>query len=245
MQDTTRLDIGFYAKYYKRHSPDDVTKSHTPLSDDEILFLAQKHWPKRTKSGAGWTVPIPPDHFFTPFVKLVEGDVMVAKVAVRNEGEEPRMNVYVRRADKTKGRANFVNLIVYEHAVLGEDAEHDLNILFPAASPVHDEPMDPSTFLHNVFELSGGSKPKNEDGAEWSAEQVRNEFKRSCAFKRQYAALAPDDDDLIELGAWSEGTLYIHQGLVDQLEGIWFFEVLMADAALDGDIKYVDGRTVR
>ena len=101
--------------------------------------------------------------------RLQEGDRVEATVAVRREGEVPRLSLSIRGVDLPADRriekvaASGVDLVLYRHDVLGDDATTNATweIVSINAVPLEgSRPMDLLTLLHNHFGSDGGTDTK-------------------------------------------------------------------------------------
>jgi hypothetical protein len=103
-------------------------------------------------------IPVPPDGFMSPVVKLTEGMRLTGEYKARREGETPRINIW---ADGEKTPAIAVELDFYHRDVLAEndegttDAEWEL-VNFRAMA-FENEPIKPDVLMHNHFRSDGGT----------------------------------------------------------------------------------------
>lgn len=112
-------------------------------------------------------VEVPAVGFFTGVTEVTGNTELKAVYEDRRRGEMPYIQVVAVGA--TKIPAAFVEVILYRHDVLGNDAstsDADREIVSINARPtLEEEPMTPMTMARNFLELPGGTK------AEYTAEQ--------------------------------------------------------------------------
>ena len=116
-------------------------------------------------------VVIDPEGFFSPIVKLQNGDECTSVYESRKPGEEPRHSSRQLAAPRSKSAAVAVDVIVYRHDVLGKDASSDADweIISVNARTTHEpEPIHPDTLIANHLGLDGGT-PTNMTDAEFVA----------------------------------------------------------------------------
>jgi hypothetical protein len=121
-------------------------------------------------------VVVDPTGFFTPVRELKEGDSGKWEFVARQEGEEPRLEMYI---EGEKSPAKRVEIILYSHAVLAEENEQSCDADWEAvsinASPYEEEePIRPFVFMANHFHISGGSHTNMSDHD--FVEQLRKSF---------------------------------------------------------------------
>lgn len=147
--------------------------SHWEISDDELLERVAEAL-SSAKQGyreGVLEVPIDPSGFFSPVVELQEGDQLVGAYEARKPGEEPRKSVRRRASWRAKSAAAAVDVILYRHDVLGDDASSDADweiISVNARVTMEPEPIHPDTLIANHFGLDGGT-PTNMTDAEFVA----------------------------------------------------------------------------
>lgn len=145
--------------------------SHWEISDDELLERVAEAL-SSAKQGyreGVLEVPIDPSGFFSPVVELQEGDQLVGAYEARKPGEEPRKSVRRRASWRAKSAAAAVDVILYRHDVLGDDASSDADweiISVNARVTMEPEPIHPDTLIANHFGLDGGT-PTNMDSAQF------------------------------------------------------------------------------
>ncbi len=172
--------------------------THWTRSDVELVMRVAAGFPNATpgyKEGV-LQVPIRPDGFYSPVVKLSEGDILIGKYTARREGETPRKQLMVAKGEKLPARS--VNVILYSHAVLAEteDAETEADyeiISVNASTEVGVEPIQPETLCANHFGDDGGTSTGMSD-AEFIAA-----LKESRAYWKGRALLA-DKDTIARVG---------------------------------------------
>jgi hypothetical protein len=105
-------------------------------------------------------VPVPPAGFYSGVVHVMEDDDLVARLTWRNRnaGEAPYVEVLMRRGVHEK--AARVDIIVYRHDVLGEDAsttdEWEI-VSINARVTEEPEPLTPVTMARNYLQRPGGT----------------------------------------------------------------------------------------
>lgn len=103
--------------------------------------------------------PLPPEGFFTSFVKLTPETKLSVEYKPRLPGEDFYLHIY---AEGQKSPAKFVQIVTYSRELLGKDAttDADFEIVSINASPFEDVnvPMDPVTMTRNFLERPGGTK---------------------------------------------------------------------------------------
>lgn len=154
--------------------------SHVDCSWEELESTVEQYFHRARpgyKDGVK-LVPVPVAGFYTSIVELDAETPLKASFAPRCEGEEPFIQVTVPASRKRL--ANAVEIVVYSHETLGDDASTDADweIVSINARPTDEpEPMTPMAMARNFLELPGGTK------AEYTAE----EFARAIVFWSQHA----------------------------------------------------------
>ena len=120
---------------------------------------------------------VDPSGFFSPVVDLKEGDRVSGVYERRQEGEEPRLELFIEGGEKLPART--AEIVLYSHAVLCETGEQscdaDYEVIAINASPEMGEaPIKPGTLMANHFQVSGGT-PTNMDDHEF-VEALRKSF---------------------------------------------------------------------
>jgi hypothetical protein len=113
-----------------------------------------------------WLVPVPPTGFFSGVVELTEATPLKAEFSARRKGEDLYINVVAVGGEKLP--AKVVEVVIYRHDVLGDDASTDSEweVVSINARPTEEsEPMTPVAMARNFLELPGGTK------AEYTAQQ--------------------------------------------------------------------------
>lgn len=122
-------------------------------------------------------IQAPPAGFYAPVVRLTAESALQAVFEPRREGEEPFIQVTAPGVHKSPAFA--VEIVIYSHETLGDDASTDAEweiVSINARSSSEPEPMTPMAMARNFLELSGGTK------AEYTAE----EFARAIVFWGQH-----------------------------------------------------------
>lgn len=112
-----------------------------------------------------WLVPMPPALFMSSVTPFFPGVQVKTEFKPRREGEEPFLDITV---PGSKIVAQCAHVVVYEHWLLGNEAETDAEFEAIAilASPTETRtPTDPVTMARNYLERPGGTK------AEYSSEE--------------------------------------------------------------------------
>ena len=108
-------------------------------------------------------VPVPPQGFFAPIVRLTEGDIVNGTFSPRKEGEDPRIHT-ITVPFGTKVPAEFVDIVIYSHDVLAEKGEFSTDaeweIISINASLTSGDPQHFLSMFCNHFNLSGGTDTK-------------------------------------------------------------------------------------
>lgn len=165
--------------FVKRQTPDSPF-SHFDGSWELLERLVAQHFHRARpgyKDGVK-LVLVPVAGFYTSIVQLGAETPLEATFAPRREGEAPFIQVTVPAAHKQL--ANAVEVVVYSHETLGNDASTDADweIVSINARPTEEpEPMTPMAMARNFLELPGGTK------AEYTAE----EFAKAIVFWSQHA----------------------------------------------------------
>lgn len=137
--------------------------SHTVLPEATVLQQLADFWHARKKGyrDGVFLVPVPPDGYYTPVVKLHPGDELVGKFEGRVEGEAPRK--WVAAKGKGKQPAKAVDIVVYHHDVLAENGQDccgtawEVISINASTTTDTDAPMHPMTLMANHFGADGGS----------------------------------------------------------------------------------------
>ena len=172
----TLKDTIEFSQFVRRQTVDSPF-THFEGQDWRLLFLIQKalsgngkHWRQGYREGVVLIdVDASAGEFYTGLVTLVEGDELVGKFEVRQEGEAPRATMRVKRrynprdlGSRRKVEAKRVEIILYSHDVLMENDEAstpaDWEIISINGYPTDElAPIDPMTLMHNHFGSSGGT----------------------------------------------------------------------------------------
>jgi hypothetical protein len=110
-------------------------------------------------------VVVDPQGFFTPVRELKAGDNGMWEFVARQEGEEPRIKLYV---ECEKSPARHVEIILYSHAALAEEREEsstaDWEVISINASLCDKaEPIRTFVLMTNHFHSSDGSNTQMDD----------------------------------------------------------------------------------
>jgi hypothetical protein len=95
------------------------------------------------------------ERFYTPIVRLKDGDIIVSHFSPKRAGEIPRKTtplVY----NRSKSPAGFANVILYSHSALGMEAstDADYEVVTINTGLDADAPMSPWTLMANHFGFS-------------------------------------------------------------------------------------------
>lgn len=134
--------------------------SHFEGTWDELVALVQvcfyKSFPGY-KNGV-LLVPVPADRFRCGVVEVTEGIELKATLVTRRPSEDPYIDVVAVGGEKLAARV--VEIVVYSHATLGDEAttDADFEIISVNARPTEEpEPMTPVAMARNMLERPGGS----------------------------------------------------------------------------------------
>jgi len=140
--------------------------SHFDGSEEELLELVQANFEKAEpgyREGV-LEIPLDPKGFHSPICKLKDGDTVTSEYKSRREGEKPRLSPGgVVGGKKTPARG--CSIILYSRETLKEGnspstgADYDC-IMIQARLQEGEEPMHPTTLMHNYFGSDGGTDPK-------------------------------------------------------------------------------------
>ncbi len=167
---------------FVRRQTENSQFSHFTGTWDELIELVEKNF-DRAQSGyrdGVVLVPVPAEGFFTGVVEVNEASELLAKFEARRSGEEPYVRV-LARGEKLPAEA--VEIVLYRHDVLGDDASAcvEWEIVSINARPTEGpEPMSPVAMARNFLDLPGGTK------ADYSAE----EFARAIIYWSKRAMIA-------------------------------------------------------
>lgn len=173
--------------------------SHWTLSDEALLDRIQRHF-QDAKPGyreGVVLVPVPPEGFFSGVVLVKSGDLLVGNYVPRKENEEPRTHIYALSGEKMP--ALRVDVVLYSHAALAENAENDTDMDWEIVSvnaypDEGDAPIQPGTLIANHLQESGGTSTLMTD----------SEFVAALRISRDYwknRAMVADPALLIEIGS--------------------------------------------
>lgn len=171
--------------FVKRQSPDSPF-AHFIGTWDHLLEIVEDNLDEKQPGDKehSWLVPIPDMYvnmFLSSVTPLFPSLDFKVQYQPRREGEEPFLNVTV---PGHKVVAKCAHIVIYEHDLLGKDAETDApyEVVAILASPTEERtPTDPVTMMRNYLERPGGTK------AEYTAE----EFAKSILFWSQHAMIDP------------------------------------------------------
>jgi hypothetical protein len=184
----------------KSNTPDSH-KTHWDITEEEIIARVREAWLQGVAvdyvgededaydTSKPLVISIPPAAFYSPMVKLEEGDKGIWDYAVRYGEEIPRKQESVVRPGAEKLPAGKVEVVLYSHALLAEkkentDLDADWEIISINAS-ADGCPIDPITLLKNHLGLDGGTDHKLTDA------EVMAQLLISIPFHDCHAQLAP------------------------------------------------------
>lgn len=143
--------------------------SHFEGTEEELLALIEANFPlaKPGYRDGVELVPVPAEGFYSGVVEVQSPDAeLEIRFSARQEGEDPYLHVVSTTG--MKDAAKFVELVMYRHDVLGDDASTEADwelISINARSSAEEEPLTPVAMARNLLELPGGTK------AEYTPEQ--------------------------------------------------------------------------
>ncbi len=157
-----------------RRQTGDSKYSHFRGTWKELVELVESHFDEARQGYRDGVllIPLPSGNFFSGVVELSESTPLYAKFAARRKDEEPYLQV---TAAGEKSPAKAVEVIIYRHDVLGDDATAEAEweiVSLNARSTVEPESMTPITMARNFLGLVGGT---------W-AEYTAQEFAESILF---------------------------------------------------------------
>ncbi|MBT5338569.1 DUF3228 family protein [Candidatus Falkowbacteria bacterium] len=136
--------------------------SHFEGLDTELLALIEDNFPlaKPGYRDGVELVPVPAKGFFSGVVEVDSPDAgLEIRFSARQEGEDPYLHVVSTTG--AKDAAKFVELVMYRHDILGDDASTEADwelISINARTTVEEEPLTPVAMARNFLELPGGTK---------------------------------------------------------------------------------------
>lgn len=166
------------SEFFCTHSKKEAGNSFTTLSDDDLLAYIQAAWDKRTP-GDGETdisrkvlVPLLTDEavfFLPPRICLKKDMPLKAEAKVRQEGEDPYLEVYVDLKDAEKFGykdipACYCDVVCYSaDALLENNGKRTTNcewevVTLLCRAEAEIEPMAPLVMARNFLEKPGGTK---------------------------------------------------------------------------------------
>ncbi len=153
----------------KSNTPDSH-KTHWTISDAEVMKRVVSEIDglgEQPDTSKPLILSIPPAAFYSPMVKLVEGDSGTWDYLVRYGEEKPRKQESVVRPGAEKLPAGKVEVVLYSHALLAEKKENttldaDWEIVSINAS-AEGCPIHPITLLKNHLGVDGGTDHKLTD----------------------------------------------------------------------------------
>ena len=177
------------SQFVRRQTAESRFSHYDGPIEDVVAITKRGSWIPSYREGV-WAVNVPPEGFWTGVVELQPGDELVGCYEARQEGEEPRKTIGVRRSGSAKAAAKAVEIIVYSHDTLAETNENSHEsaneIIAINAYPTHEiAPMAVNTIMHNHFESSGGT------ATGWSAVQFEQEMRRSFNYWKNKGMLLP------------------------------------------------------
>lgn len=197
-----------FSGYGPRTALDDdaMRKLH---DDDEIELIVEADRRRGAEPGICLAI-VDPSLYVTPEVELQEGDRMVGLFAARQEGEEPRLSVYVDRGGR-KTPVTTMEIVMYHRSILGKDAtsQKPWEVISKNGTILSKPaPISSSAHIANYFDLDGGTK-RESVGAKEFLDQLATSLKHEA----RYAMTAPKgilhDSFRIDLGAHVPGRTYL------------------------------------
>lgn len=139
------------------------------MTDDWIIDLVVNNWEKRKKGyrNGVYLVPVPPQGFLSPVIRLEPNMVLMGSFKARTKNEEPRKKLLVPNIELQP--AEYVDIVVYSKETLQEThdgippVDFDYEIITVLAQLDENQPMQPETLCYNHFKLSGGTSTKMTD----------------------------------------------------------------------------------
>ena len=128
---------------------------------DGLAALVERHFDRAQpgyKDGV-LLVPVPAEQFFSGVVRITSETMLKATFTARREGEEPYVQLVAVGGEKLPAKA--VDIVIYRHDVLGDDASTDAQweIVSINARPTEEpEPLTPTAMMRNMLELPGGTR---------------------------------------------------------------------------------------
>lgn len=157
--------------------------SHYEGTEAQLLELVQSCLPSRRpgyRPGV-WLVPVPPAGFRSAVACIRPGMWLEARFDARSKDEAPYAKVVVLGE---KVAAVGVDIVVYEHDVLGADSSTDAAlevVSINARASDGPEPMSPMAMARNFLGLTGGTP----------AAYTAQEFAESIAYWSDKAMIEP------------------------------------------------------
>ena len=146
---------------FARRQTADSRFSHFDGNIEVVAELAEEYLPSAEpgyKDGV-LLVSVPCSGFYSGVVQVTDETELSSTFAARREGEAKYVQTVAVGAPKL--RAKHVEIVLYRHDVLGDDATTDADwevISINARSTQEPEPMTPITMARNFLELPGGTK---------------------------------------------------------------------------------------
>lgn len=150
---------------------------------EELIRLVEDNFDKANqgyKDGV-LMVPVPAEGFYSAVCKIYEDSILESRMESRRAGEEPVLVTVVKNGRKLPAKE--VNIVLYRHDILGDDASTDAEweIISINASLIEGgEPMTPAAMARNMLVKAGGTE------AHYTAEQ----FAEAVWFWSQHAMCA-------------------------------------------------------
>ena len=150
-------------KFVERQTKDSP-HSYCDRGMDFVLHVTKAHFHLAVpgyKDGVV-LVPVPPEGFWSSLCELQDGDVIEGTFSGRQEGESPRVQIWIK--GKQKQPAKSVWIVCYRHDVLAKDHANDTEceweiVSINASDVVENEPgpMPVGTLLANHFHVEGSN----------------------------------------------------------------------------------------
>lgn len=157
--------------FVKRQTPESHW-SHFDGTWERLEALVIENFKRRRRGYRAGVVlvPVPPEGFWTPIVKIRETDEYETTCEIRRDGEKPALSTHA--TNRTKEPAASVDIVLYREDVLAEDPLNGIDpkdvspsdniweIISINASPLPEGekiPMKPYAMVRNELGLPGGT----------------------------------------------------------------------------------------
>lgn len=151
--------------------------SHFTGTWEDLAALVEAHCAKATPGYRDGVleVPVPAERFFSGVVELTPETPLRAIFAARRKGEDAYLQIEALGGEKLPAKS--VQVILYRHDVLGDDATPGTEAVWEivsinARATEGPEPLTPMAMARNFLQLPGGTK----------AEYTADEFARSIVY---------------------------------------------------------------